>query len=67
MGSKGTHAYRGDPRNDDIPIDINGEPFPRDKAAVSVFDSGFRLRRRPGGRLKSGISPIDRTAGRLPN
>jgi len=43
MGSKGTHAYRGDPRNDDILIDINGELFPRDKAAVSVFDSGFVL------------------------
>jgi branched-chain amino acid aminotransferase len=40
---KGTHEYRGADRNQDILIDINGELFPREKAAVSVFDSGFIL------------------------
>ncbi len=40
---KGTHDYRDDPRNRDILIDINGHHFHRDKAMVSVFDSGFVL------------------------
>jgi len=40
---KGTHDYRDDPRNLDILININGELFPRQKALVSVFDSGFIL------------------------
>jgi len=40
---KGTHEYLDDPRNASILIDINGELFPRDKAVVSVFDSGFIL------------------------
>ena len=40
---KGTHDFRQDPRNDEILININGELFPRDKAVVSVFDSGFIL------------------------
>jgi branched-chain amino acid aminotransferase len=40
---KGTHDFRRDPRNDDILININGELFPRDRAVVSVFDSGFIL------------------------
>ncbi len=40
---KGTHEYQDDPRNASILIDINGELFPRDKAVVSVFDSGFIL------------------------
>lgn len=40
---KGTHEYAGDPRNDRILIDINGEHFPRDAAKISVFDSGFIL------------------------
>ena len=33
----------GDPRNEDILIDINGELFPRAEARISVFDSGFIL------------------------
>jgi branched-chain amino acid aminotransferase len=41
--TKGTHEYRDDPRNADIIIDINGEFFAREKAQVSVFDSGFVL------------------------
>ena len=40
---KGTHEYSGADRNADILIDINGELFPRERAAVSVFDSGFIL------------------------
>ncbi len=40
---KGTHDYQEDPRNASILIDINGELLHRDKAVVSVFDSGFIL------------------------
>ncbi|MFN3835940.1 MAG: aminotransferase class IV [Glycocaulis sp.] len=41
--SKGTHEYVDDPRNADILISVNGELFPREKAVISVFDSGFIL------------------------
>jgi len=41
--SKGTHEYVDDPRNADILVSVNGELFPREKAVVSVFDSGFIL------------------------
>lgn len=41
--SKGTHEYVDDPRNANILISVNGELFPREKAVVSVFDSGFIL------------------------
>ncbi len=41
--AKGTHEYIDDPRNCEILISINGEMYPRDKAVVSVFDSGFIL------------------------
>ena len=40
---KGAHEYLDDPRNATIQIWINGELFARDKAMVSVFDSGFIL------------------------
>jgi branched-chain amino acid aminotransferase len=40
---KGTHEYQDDPRNADILININGQLLPREKAMVSVFDSGFVL------------------------
>jgi branched-chain amino acid aminotransferase len=40
---KGTHDFRQDPRNADILININGQLFHRDKAVISVFDSGFVL------------------------
>ncbi|MBN33230.1 MAG: aminotransferase class IV [Rhodospirillaceae bacterium] len=40
---QGTHHYVDDPRNEDILISVNGELLPRDKAVVSVFDSGFIL------------------------
>lgn len=40
---KGTHDYQEDPRNAAILININGELLPREKAMVSVFDSGFVL------------------------
>jgi len=41
--AKGTHEYISDERNKSILININNELFPRDKAVVSVFDSGFIL------------------------
>ncbi len=40
---KGTHEYADDPRNAQVLIYVNGECLPRDKAMVSVFDSGFIL------------------------
>jgi branched-chain amino acid aminotransferase len=40
---QGTHDHQVDERNRDILIDINGELLPRERAAVSVFDSGFIL------------------------
>ncbi|GGD51232.1 aminotransferase class IV [Erythrobacter arachoides] len=43
MEGQGTHSYVSDPRNADVLIDVNGDHFPRDKAVVSVFDSGFML------------------------
>lgn len=41
MGS--THTYQHDQRNAAIRININGELYDRDKAVISVFDSGFIL------------------------
>ena len=38
-----THKYLHDHRNDQILIYVNGEIFPRDKAKISIFDSGFLL------------------------
>jgi branched-chain amino acid aminotransferase len=39
----GTHDYADDPRNDEILVHVNGELVPRERAVVSVFDSGFVL------------------------
>ena len=36
-------AYEPDARNDSVLVYVNGSFFPRDKAVVSVFDSGFAL------------------------
>jgi branched-chain amino acid aminotransferase len=36
-------AYLPDTRNDAVLVYVNGSFFPRDKAVVSVFDSGFAL------------------------
>jgi len=36
-------AYKPDARNDGVQVYVNGAFFPRDKAVVSVFDSGFAL------------------------
>jgi branched-chain amino acid aminotransferase len=41
--TQGTHEYISDERNNSILININNELFPREKAVVSVFDSGFIL------------------------
>lgn len=39
----GTHAIAPDERNRHVQININGDLLPREKAVVSVFDSGFIL------------------------
>ena len=39
----GTHDFEDDPRNEHIVIWVNGELLARDRAVVSVFDSGFVL------------------------
>jgi branched-chain amino acid aminotransferase len=39
----GTHDHDIDPRNESIVIGINDDQLPRDRAMVSVFDSGFML------------------------
>ena len=39
----GSHSYISNPNNNDIFININGQLFHRDKAKISVFDSGFLL------------------------
>lgn len=38
-----THEAEEDERNDSILIYVNGELFPRNKAVISVYDSGFLL------------------------
>ena len=38
-----THESKNDKRNDNILININGELIERDRAKISVFDSGFLL------------------------
>ena len=43
MQGTGTHSYVPDPRNAEVLIDVNGTHFPRERAVVSVFDSGFML------------------------
>jgi branched-chain amino acid aminotransferase len=43
MTQQGSHHSAADPRNRDILIYVNGELYPRDRAMVSVFDSGFIL------------------------
>ena len=43
MIDKGTHSYLDENQNANIQIFINGELFPRKKASISVFDSGFLL------------------------
>lgn len=41
--TRGTHHATDDPRNRDILIYVNGELYPRERAMLSVFDSGFIL------------------------
>ena len=38
-----SHDYVRDKRNENIKIYINGRFYPRNKANISVFDSGFLL------------------------
>ena len=39
----GTHDHADDPRNAEVLVWVNGGLLPRDRAMVSVFDSGFVL------------------------
>src|SRR5262245_37776878 len=39
----GTHDFLDEPRYEQVLIWVNGELLPRDRAVVSVFDSGFVL------------------------
>ncbi|HJU24737.1 MAG TPA: aminotransferase class IV [Casimicrobiaceae bacterium] len=41
--SASSQGYVDDPRNDDVLVYLNGELVPRERASVSVFDSGFVL------------------------
>jgi len=41
--SQGSHQHGDDPRNRDVLIYVNGDICPRERAMVSVFDSGFIL------------------------
>lgn len=64
----GTHAIQPDERNRQIQINVNGQLFPREKAVVSVFDSGFILGDGvwEGLRLHRGVIPfLDRHLKRL--
>jgi branched-chain amino acid aminotransferase len=42
-GTTGTQHSADDPRNESVLVWVNGELVPRERAAVSVFDSGFVL------------------------
>jgi branched-chain amino acid aminotransferase len=41
--ARGTQDFEDDPRNEHTQVWVNGELVPRDRAVVSVFDSGFVL------------------------
>jgi len=41
--SSSAQGYVDDPRNDDVLVYVDGEFVPRNRAVVSVFDSGFVL------------------------
>ena len=41
--TQGTHDFEDDARNDHILVWVNGALVPRERAVVSVFDSGFVL------------------------
>ena len=43
MTAHGTHDSADDPRNANVLVYVNGELVPRERAVVSVFDSGFVL------------------------
>ena len=53
--SQGVHEFDDDPRNAEVLIYVNGELVPRDRAVVSVFDSGFVL----GDGIWEGIRLVD--------
>ena len=39
----GSQDYQADPRNETVLVYLNGALMPRDKAMVSIFDSGFSM------------------------
>ena len=41
--ASGTHDHQSDPRNDRVLVYLNRSLVPRDRALVSVFDSGFLM------------------------
>src|SRR5450432_3168421 len=59
--SAGSQEYVGDARNDHILVSVDGVLTPREKAAVSVFDSGFVL----GDGVWEGLRLIDGSIGFL--
>src|SRR5437868_13531922 len=64
----GTHDFEDDARNDGILVWVNGDLVPRERAVVSVFDSGFVLGDGvwEGLRLTNGKIPfLDRHLDRL--
>ena len=64
----GTHDFEDDPRNERILIWVNGELVPRERAVVSVFDSGFVLGDGvwEGLRVRGGPSRVPRAPPRPP-
>ena len=64
----GTHDFDDDPRNERILIWVNGELVPRERAVVSVFDSGFVLGDGvwEGLRVAGGPSGLPRAPSRPP-
>src|SRR5207244_1500252 len=53
-------GYVDDPRNDDVLVYVDGEFVPRNRAVVSVFDSGFVL----GDGVWEGLRLVNGTRGR---
>jgi len=39
----GSQDYQADPRNETVKVYLNGDLVARDKAMVSIFDSGFSM------------------------
>jgi branched-chain amino acid aminotransferase len=55
--TESAQGYLADSRNETVEVYVNGEFFPRNKASVSVFDSGFVL----GDGIWEGLRLVDGT------